>query len=279
MPVEWSVLTVAEQDDCSTRGCERLEEGVPVLIHTEGCHGLGRPCPVASTGCAPIPSECEVSGYKGEQPSTPPVLPPSFSTILRHGPWSPLYLRHCHPHCPPSPRGAPGPARSRWSSRRRSGPGPRCSGPSAGSAVPSMPAGPGRQRGQAGHPGGPWAPAGRCRHQPSHPSWEHSQTVPTPPQVQPHGTGSMRLDGGLDKSRLCVAFREKGRGIGDGGQGRAPKGTVVGPSRRRTLGAGDAKWATSGPSKASSASPARWGPGTPIAVWWPSPWHGPPAWG
>lgn len=255
--------------DCSTRGCERLEEGVPFLIHTEGCHGLRRPCHVASTGSAPTLSDCEVSGYK-EQPGAP-SRPPSLPTILLHGPRSPLYLRRCHPHSLPSPPGAPGPAHSRWSSRRRSGPGPRCSGLSAGSAVPSMPAGPGRQCGRAGHPGGPWAPAGRCRHQPSHPSWEHSKTGPTPPQVQTHGTGSMRLGGGLDKSRLCVAFREKGRGIGDGGQGRAPKGTVDGPNRRRTLGAGDAKWATSGPSKSSSPSPVPWGPGNQSQCGGPPP--------
>lgn len=102
--------------------------------------------------------------------------PPTLPTLHTNPPpkcvtWRLLYLRPCHPRCPPLPPGAPGPARSRWFSQSHCGPGPQCSGLSAGSVVPSMPAVPGSQGGLAGHPGGPTAPAGRyLRHQSSHPS-------------------------------------------------------------------------------------------------------------
>lgn len=74
------------------------------------------------------------------------------------------------------------------------------------------------------------------------------------------GLGSTKIVGDLDKSLLHVAFREKGRGSGDSeASGRAPKGTEECTSSwMGTLEDQDAKWVTSGPSKAPSALSAPW---------------------
>lgn len=111
------------------------------------------PGSVANTG--PLFSEWQPDSKVKKEPH---ISPPCSHPAVTHGP---PYLTPCRPRCLPCPPGAPEPAHSRWSFRLHSGPVPQCSGLSAGSAVPSMHAGPRMLHGQASHPGGLGVPATR----------------------------------------------------------------------------------------------------------------------